>query len=172
MAWLLVEPGHQQLWYWLCKPYWLFSSTGKDFKYHRAISSWRNSIKWKYKSIILFDNSACKRLMIDLPLCIANPFVSYVVYRFCLFSWSSIIDFWCVTVEYKTTLTQCNSDTARILFRFWTNKRHLYLSLTGKLWASSLNHLLNNGHMISRMHSIMLQRVNAEYQWNHLSPID
>ena len=41
MPWLIASPGHQQLWYWICRMKWFLSSTRKDFNYlHHLSEKW------------------------------------------------------------------------------------------------------------------------------------
>ena len=47
MPWLLVSPGHQQPWYWLCRIVGPCLSWGW-ISITCAISMWRNGIKYKY----------------------------------------------------------------------------------------------------------------------------
>ena len=57
LPWLLVSPGHQQPWYWLCK-------IGKSWSYMRkAFSSvWSKDIKCRHMFMFPLKNLACKEL--------------------------------------------------------------------------------------------------------------
>ena len=62
MPWLLVSPGHQHPWYWLCRIGKFLSYLRKDFS--SVMSMWRNDIKCKYMYMFLFPlkNLACEWL--------------------------------------------------------------------------------------------------------------
>ena len=59
MPWLLVPPGHQQPWYWLCEIGRSLSYMGKDFNYLCP-----GSVE-EYIFMFPMNNSTCKGLMYD-----------------------------------------------------------------------------------------------------------
>ena len=61
MPWLLMSPGHQQPWYWLCWIGRFLSYLRKDFNYLRR-SMWRNDTKYKYMFMFPLKNLARKGL--------------------------------------------------------------------------------------------------------------
>ena len=61
MPWLLMSPGHQQPWYWLCRICRSWSSLRKDLS-TCVLSMWSNDIKCKYMSMFPLKKLALKWL--------------------------------------------------------------------------------------------------------------
>ena len=90
MPWLLVSPGHQQSWYWLCKIGKSWSYTKKDFNYLWPVSveEWHKMLIHVYVSSEKF--STYKKLIV--------MYRWWRVYKCLLHSgWNKLVDilWWC-----------------------------------------------------------------------------
>ena len=61
MPWLLVSPGHQQSWYWLCETGRTLFYMRKDLNYY-VLSVWRKDMICRYIFMFPMNILACKGL--------------------------------------------------------------------------------------------------------------
>ena len=64
MPWLLLASSkHQHPWYWLCRMGKFLWSFMKGCSIPRAMSMWKNNIKYKYTFVFPLNKNACKGLI-------------------------------------------------------------------------------------------------------------